>query len=116
VNNKLLRLVEIIQENLPANLLATFKSDEVATLAERIALVSEAITLHKRHSEALWLKAGNQRTTEERRAAAQAELAGFVFACLTGDAGEHTESAMEALRALGRQGEAELVRSLSKSK
>jgi hypothetical protein len=115
VNNKLLRLVEMIQENLPANLLAAFKSGDATTLAERIALVSEAITLHKRRSEALWLKAGKQRTAEERRAAAQAELAGFVFAHLTGEAGEHAESAMEALRALGRQGEAELVRSLAKA-
>jgi hypothetical protein len=115
VNNKLLRLVEIIQENLSANLLAAFKSEKAATLTERIALVGEAIALHKGRSEALWLKAERQRTAEERRAAAQAELAGFVFAYLTGEPREHADSAIEALRALGRQGEAELVRSLSKS-
>jgi hypothetical protein len=53
------------------------------------------------------------KTAAEMHAAAQAELASFVFAYLTGDAKECADSTIEAMRALGRQGEVDIVRSLS---
>lgn len=113
MKNKLIRLAELIQEGFPGNLVGSLKSRGDASLSERLALVCEAITFHQRRSEALWTGAGRKRTAEERRATAQAELAAFVFAYLTGDAGEYEESAIEAMRSLGRQGEEDLVRSLA---
>ncbi len=113
MKNKLIRLVELIQDGFPENIVAAFKSSEKSSLARRLDLISEAVNVHQRRSAALWLKAGKKRTIEERRAAAQAELAAFVFAYLTGDAKENAESASEALRVLGRQGEDGLVKSLS---
>jgi len=114
VKNKLLRLAELIQENFPENLVDEFKTGDKQSLAQRLEIVGQARTLHQQRSEALWLKAGRKRTPAERHATAQAELAAFLIACLTGDAEEYAESAVEALHALGRQGEEELVRSLAR--
>jgi hypothetical protein len=63
----------------------------------------------------LWLQAGKRRTAEERRAVAQAELGSFVFAYLTGEASDHVESTLEAVQAIGRQSEVNIVKSLSES-
>lgn len=114
MKNKLLRLAEIIQENSPAELVEAFRSTGNLSLAERIELVGRARTMHQSRSETLWLKAGRKRTTEEQHAAAQADLAAFVFAYLTGDAKEYAESAVEALKALGRHGEVDLIVRLTK--
>ena len=114
MKNKLLRLVEIIQEHSPEDLVEAFKSTGQLTLDARLALVSAVITQHQQRSATLWLKAGQQRTVEERRAAAQAELAAFVFAYLSGDAKEYVDSGIEALRTLGRHGEVELVTALAR--
>lgn len=114
VKNKLLRLAELIQEDFPGNLVDPFKSNKNQSLAKRLTLIGEAITFHQGRSETLWLQAGKKRTAEERRATAQAELAAFVFAYLTGDAKEYEDSAIEAMRSLGRQGEVDLVRTLSR--
>jgi hypothetical protein len=114
VTNQLLHLAEIIQEDFPEKLVEVFKTHEKQSLAKRLAVTSEAIAAHQRRAETLWLQAGKKRTAKERRASAQAELAAFVFACLTGDAAEHKASAIEALRCLGREGDADLVRSLAK--
>ena len=112
MKNKLIRLVELIQENFPEDLVEAFKSNGNLSLDKRIALLSQARSFHQGRCEALWLKAGKKRTAAERQAAAQADLAGFVFAYLTGDAQEYAESAIEALRALGRHGEVDLIASL----
>ena len=112
MKNQLLRLAELIQQNFPEDLLATFKGTEKLSLVKRIELVDRARTVHQRRSETLWLQAGKQRTADERYAAAQAELAAFVFAYLTGDAKEYAASANEALGTLGRHAEIELISSL----
>lgn len=112
MNNKLIRLAELLQEDFPENIVATFRSQENLSLAERLDLINEVISFHRRRAENLWLQAGRKRTAAERRASAQAELAAFVFAYLTGDAKEYADSAMEALCALGRQGEVDLIKSL----
>ena len=114
MKNKLLRLAELIQENFPEDLVDEFKTGGKQSLAQRLELVAQARTVHQKRSETLWLKAGKKRTPAERHATAQAELAAFLSAYLTGDAKEYTDSAIEALRAIGRQGEEELVRSLSR--
>lgn len=114
MKNKLLRLAELVQENFPEDLVEVFKSNDKSSLAKRLAMISRAITGHQRRSETLWLQAGKKRTPAERHAAAQAELAAFVFAYLTGDAKEYADSGIEALRTLGRDGEVDLVSSLSK--
>ncbi len=75
--------------------------------------MGEAISYHQKQAETLWLKAGQRRTQEEKHASARADLAAFVFAYLTGDAREYSASAIDALRALGRQGETDLVKSLA---
>jgi hypothetical protein len=112
VKNKLIRLVEIIQEGCPVNLMEAFKSPKPPSLAEKLALLDEAITFHRGRAETLWLKAGKKRTATERRATAQAELAAFVFAYLTGDAKEYADTIVEVMRSLGRQGEDDIVRTL----
>jgi hypothetical protein len=112
VKNILIRLAELIQEGLSEDLLTAFKSSEPLPLDERLALIGKAIDLHQERAETLWLKAGGKRTPEERRASAQAELASFVFAYLTGDATEYADSAMEALQTLGRQSEIDLITGL----
>lgn len=115
MNNKLLRLTQIIQENFPEKLVAAFKSTGKSSLDKRIAMINRAIGAHLTRAERLYLQAGKQRTAEERRASAQAELAAFVFAYLTGDPGEYVDSAVEAMQTLGRQGESDLVTSLARS-
>ena len=114
MKNKLLRLAEIIQEDFPEELVEAFKSTGNQTLAAQIELASAARSLHQSRSEQLWLQAGNKRTAKERRASAQADVAAFLFAYLTGDAKEYAESAVEALKVLGRHGELDLIARLAK--
>ncbi|WP_432821512.1 hypothetical protein [Trichloromonas sp.] len=114
MKNKLLRLAELIQEGFPENIVEVFKSNESQTSAERLAMANKAITFHQGRAETLWLQAEKKRTSEERRAAAQAEISAFVFAYLTGDAKEYADSAVEAMRILGRQDELDLVRKLTR--
>jgi hypothetical protein len=114
VKNKLRRLADFVQEGFPEKLVEAFKSAEKSTLDTRIRLTCSAITFHQGRAETLWRQAGKKRTPGERHAAAQAELAAFLFAYLTGDAKEHAESAIEAMQALNRQGEIDIVKSLSR--
>lgn len=114
MTNKLLRLAQIIQEDFPEKLVPAFKTAEKQSLVRRITLVNQAIAAHQNRAEILYLQAGKKRTPAERRATAQAELAAFVFAYLTGDAKEYADSGVEAMRALGRYGEIDLIRSLSR--
>ena len=113
MTNKLLRLAQIIQEDFPEKLVPAFKLAEKHSLAKRISIVNQAIAAHQNRAEALYLRAGMKRTPEEQRATAKAEIAAFLFAYLTGDAAEYTDSGIEAMRALGRHGEEDLIRSLS---
>lgn len=112
MKNKLIRLAELIQENFPEKIVAGFRSSENLTLTQRLELVNVAINFHRKRAETLWLQAGRKRTPAEKRATAQAELAAFVFAYLTGDGKEYADSAIEALIALGRQGEVDLIKIL----
>lgn len=112
MNNKLIRLAELIQEDFPEKIVAAFRSNEKLSLTQRLELVNETIAFHRKRAETLWLEAGRKRTPAEKRATAQAELAAFVFAYLTGDGKEYANSAIEALNALGRQAEADLIKSL----
>lgn len=114
MKNKLLRLAEIIQQGLSEDLVEVFRSSGNQSLAMKIEFVSAARTSHQKRAEVLWLQAGKKRTLTERRASAQADLAAFVVAYLTGDGKEYVETAVEALETLGRQGEVELVTSLAK--
>jgi len=114
VKNKLLRLAEIIQQDLSEDLVDVFRSAGNQSLVAQIELVSEARSLHQKRSEVLWLQAGKKRTLAEKRASAQADLAAFVVAYLIGDGKEYAETAIEALQALGRQGEIDLVTRLTK--
>ncbi len=113
MRNKLRRLAEFIQEGFPEKFVDAFKYNKDDCLDKRLAITSQAIAFHQARAEALWLQAGKKRTAEERRAAAQAELASFLFAYLTGEAGGLAESTIEAMRALGRQGEVDIIKSLS---
>ena len=112
---KLSRLAEFIQEGFPEKIVDVFKYSKDESLAKRLAITSKAIAFHQGRAEALWTQAGKKRTTEERQAAAQAEIASFLFAYLTGEAKEHADSSIEAMRALGREGELDIVTSLSRS-
>lgn len=114
MKNKLLRLAEIIQQDLSEDLVEIFRSTGNQSLAITIELVNAARSSHQKRAETLWLQAGKKRTLAERRASAQADLAAFVVAYLTGDGKEHAETAVEALEALGRQGEVDLVTRLVK--
>ncbi|MCD6527470.1 MAG: hypothetical protein J7K75_10815 [Desulfuromonas sp.] len=114
MKNKLLRLVEIIQEDFPEEIVTVFKLTKRPPLNECIALICQARDFYQRRSETLWLEAGKQRTPEERRAAALTEVASFVFAYLTGDAREYAESAVAALATLGRQGDGEIIKILAR--
>ncbi len=114
MRNKLRRLAEFIQVGFPENLVATFKYSKNQSLAKRLALTSEAIAFHQGRAEVLWLQAGKKKTAEERHAVAQAEIASFLFAYLTGEIGESAESTIEAMRAIGREGEVDIIRSLTK--
>ena len=114
MRNKLRRLAEFIQEGFPEKLVDAFKYHKDQTLEKRLTITSQAIAFHQNRAATLWLQAGKKRTAEERHAAAQAELASFVFAYISGDTNEYAESTIEAMRALGRQGELDIVRSLSR--
>lgn len=114
MKNKILRLVELIQEDFPGELVEVFKAGGDPSLVTRLTLLGEARSFHQKRSETLWLQAGKKRTMEEKRAAAQAELAAFLFAYLSGDAKEYADSGIEALQTLGRHGEVELVSRLAK--
>jgi len=114
MKNKLIRLAELIQEDFPENIVDEFKSTDKQSRAELLDLIGKARTVHQQRSETLWRGAGKKRTPAERRATAKAELAAFLFAYLTGDAKEYADSAIEALQVLGRQGESDLIKSLSK--
>jgi hypothetical protein len=112
MKNKLIRLAELIQENYPEKIVAAFRSHEKLSLTQRLELLNAAISFHRKRAETLWLEAGRKRTPAEKRATAQAELAAFVFAYLTGDGKEYANSAIEALNALGRKGEVDLIKTL----
>lgn len=114
MENKLLRLIEIIQDDFPEVILSAFKAKIPLSLDERIALVGSVRDFHQNRADTLWLKAGKMRSPEEKRATAQAELSSFVFAYLTGEAKEYVTSASDALKTLGRQGELDIVKSLTR--
>lgn len=114
VRNKLRQLADFIQEGFPGKIVEAFKYDEDQTLENRLAITSEAIAFHQKRAGELWLQAGRRRTAEELHATAQAALASFVFAYLTGDAEDYRESTVETLKAIGRPREVEIVRSLAK--
>ncbi len=116
MKNKIIRLIELIQEDFPEELLAYFKTEEEAPLKTRLALASKAISHHQQRSADLWLAAGKKRTPDEKKASARADLAAFLFAYLTGTPKENAQSAIEALEVLGRQMEAELIYSLCKKR
>ena len=116
MKNKIIRLIELIQEDLPEDILPYFKTEEEAPLKTRLELASKAISHHQQRSADLWLAAGNKRSAEEKRASARAELAAFLFAYLIGTPKENAESASEALEVLGRQMETDLIYSLCKKK
>lgn len=115
MSNKLIRLAELVQEDFPGKIVAAFRSEEQVSLQQRLELMDKVINFHRQRAEVLWLEAGRKRTPAEKRASAQAELAAFVFAYLTGDGKEYANSAAEALRSLGRQGEVDLIKSLCKA-
>lgn len=114
MRNKLRRLAEFIQEGFPEKIVEAFKFNEEQTLARQLAITGAAIAFHQERAGKLWLQAGKQRTAEERRAAAQAELASFLFAYLTGEGREHAASTIETMRALGRESDVDIIRSLSR--
>lgn len=116
MRNSLRRLAEFIQEGFPEKIVEAFKfnEDEDQALTKQLKMCSEAIAFHQGRAEALWLQAGKKRTDEERYAAAQAELASFVFAYLSGDTSDHFESTLEAIQAIGRQNEIAIIKSLSR--
>jgi hypothetical protein len=116
LKNKIIRLIELIQEDFPEELLAYFKTEEEAPLKTRLTLASKAISHHQQRSADLWLAAGNKRTPDEKKASARADLSAFLFAYLTGSPNENAQSAMEALEVLGRQMEVELIYSLCKKR
>lgn len=114
MRNMLRQLADYIQEGFPEKIVEAFKYDEDQTLENQLAITSEAIAFHQKRSGELWLEAGKRTTLKEKHATAQATLASFLFAYLTGEAKEHSESTIETLRALGRQREVDIVRSLTR--
>lgn len=114
MKNKLLRMIEIIQDGYPEPLLAEFKAKKVLPLTQRIELIGLARDFHQNKADELWVSNGKKRSTNEKIAAAQADLARFVFGCLTGDAKEYGESATAAMITLGRQGEVELIKAMTR--
>jgi len=114
LKNKLIRLVELIQEGFSGELQEAFKAGGDQSLATRLERVSAVRDFHQQRSETLWLQAGKKRTADEKKAAAQADLAAFLFAYLSGDAKEYRDTGVEALQALGRHGEVDIVISLAK--
>ncbi len=116
MKNKLLRLAELIQEDLPGDFLSAFKTEENTSLAEKLELVGQAISHHQNRSAELWLAAGKKRSSAEKSAAARADLAAFLLAYLTGTPKENAMTAIEALETLGRQSETDLISSLSRKR
>ncbi len=116
MKNILMRLVELIQEDCPVNLIEAFSDSDNKNPAAHLDLVSRAIDAHQRRAEALWREAGKQRTEAERAASARADLAAFLFAYLTDEASEYADSAREALAALGRHAEVDLVELLARKR
>ncbi|PLY01633.1 MAG: hypothetical protein C0624_09955 [Desulfuromonas sp.] len=114
MKNKLMRLVELIQEDCPENLIEAFADPDNKNPAAHLDLVSRAIDAHQVRAEKLWRAAGKQRTEAERAASARADLAAFLFAYLTGEPDEYADSAREALAALGRHAELDLVQLLAR--
>jgi hypothetical protein len=114
VRNKLRQLADFIQEGFPGKIVEVFKYDEDRTLDEQLSITNEAFDFHQKRAGVLWIQAGKRRTAEEEYATAQAAVASFLFAFLTGEAKEHRESTLEALRAIGRQKEADIIRSLTR--
>lgn len=114
MRNKLRQLADYIQEGFPGKIVAAFKYDEKQTLENQLAITGEAIAFHQKRAGDLWLEAGKKTTLKEKQATAQATLAAFLFAYLTGEAKEHSEATIETLRALGRQREVDIVKSLTK--
>ena len=114
MKNKLIRLVELIQEDYPEDIMALFRTEEQVSLDDKLTLTGRAISHHQKRSAELWLAAGRKRTLAEKHAAARADLAAFLLAYLTGDAKENVSTALEALDALGRQSETDLVKSLAR--
>lgn len=114
MKNKLIRLVELIQDGYSEDLLDAFRTGGDESLETRMTLLGQARSFHQTRSETLWLEAGKKRTSEEKQAAARAELAAFLSAYLSGDAKEHLDSGVEALETLGRHAEVGLVRRLAK--
>jgi len=116
MKNLLMRLVELIQEDCPLNLIEAFADPNQKNPAAHVDLVSRAIDAHQLRAEALWREAGKQRTDAERAASARADLAAFLFAYLTGEPGEYAESARDALKTLGRHAELDLVELLARKR
>lgn len=112
VKNKLLRLVEMLEEDFPEEIVSVFKESKRPPLDECIELMCRARDFYQLRSESLWLQAGKQRTPDERRAAALADLASFLFAYLTGEGREYAESAVAALGVLGRDAETDIIKML----
>lgn len=113
MKNKLLRMIEIIQDGYPESVLAEFKTKKVLPLDQRVNLIGLARDFHQNRADELWIKNGKKRSTDEKCAAAKADLARFVFGCLTGDAKEYVESATAAMITLGRKGEIDLIKTLT---
>jgi len=116
MKNIQMRLVELIQEDCPVNLVEAFADSDNKNPAAHIDLVSRAIDSHQRHAEALWREAGKQRTDTERAASARADLAAFLFAYLTDEPAEYADSAREALAVLGRHAEINLIDLLARKR
>ncbi|MEA3465995.1 MAG: hypothetical protein U9R29_08350 [Thermodesulfobacteriota bacterium] len=114
MKNKLLRLIEIIQDDFPEVILSSFKGKKPLSLDEGIALISVVRDFHQNRADTLWFEADKMRSPEEKRATAQAELARFIIAYLTGEAKEYTTSATEALITLGRQGDLDAINNLTR--
>lgn len=114
MKNKLLRLAELIQDNFPEELTEHFKAETKLTLDDRLTLLGRARTHHQNRAVQLWVDAGKMRSKAERQATAQVELTSFLIAYFTGETREHAESATEAIITLGRDGETDLIKSLTR--
>ena len=112
MRNRFIRLAEIIQENAPGELPEMFlASERQFDHDEALERINALRNYHEKRAAEIW-NAQRRVTAELRAASARADLASFFAACLTGSAGEYRDTALEALQALGRQGESDLVRLL----
>ncbi|KIH77241.1 hypothetical protein SAMN05660860_02178 [Geoalkalibacter ferrihydriticus] len=114
MRNRFIRLAEIIQEDAPGELPEMLLSSErQINFDETLQRINALRNHHEKRSADIWH--AQQRVTPELRAAsARADLASFFAACLTGSAGEHRDTALEALQTLGRQAEYDLIRMLAR--